>query len=223
MNLSRRQLLKILPATALFPGLVSTAFAMPAGIAENGNTTHLASAPQLRHYLRTGFLDTALLRGIASVAAPWPNRHITPLHLAASQGDLPRLDEMVAQLQALRGQALIIVVDASQSLWFDEALRELGASVLARGEHAVSADGHSRHHWMSAYRTACETAIDRRTGWCRAPASAWGALLGASLTRAGDGHGTESETSPFTAALTARAHPATDAPSRRLVSLVTRI
>lgn len=131
-------------------------------------------APALRDGIQSGIGSVAANRGATSI------RNVE-LHAFASC-HAPRLDALVEQLRPWRGKVLLGAVSAHHAFWLDEALRELGAAWMHRGEHAVMSQGPSRHHLTIACRDSERAGILSFSGWNRSPAREWGALLGGGMT-----------------------------------------
>lgn len=127
-------------------------------------------APALRDGIQSG------IRSVVASCAAATLRNVE-LHALASR-DAPRLDALVEQLRSWRGKVLLGAVSAHNAFWFDEALRELGAAWMHRGEHAVMSDGASRHRLTIACRDPGRVGMLSFSGWNRSPAREWGALLG---------------------------------------------
>lgn len=228
MTVSRRQWLMMAAGMAgagFLPlrhaGLSAAAIAAPAG-------TPVPASPSLHLVLSASALDPALRRGIESVAGT--GVRVQSLILPAlGHEKAPRLDELVEQLRPWRGHTLLGSVAAHQNMWFDEALRVLGAAVLSRGEHTLQADGRSRHHLMSASGHSEHMEVQRSTGWSDAPVHAWAMVLGADLAACALKQGASTPQLPLADLQNLPppidAHLAAGVPtrSRHFISFVTRI
>lgn len=100
---------------------------------------------------------------------------------ALGSREAPRLDALVGQLRRLRGEVLLGAVCAHHTVSFDEALRELGAAWMLRGEHAALAAGPSRHRLAIARAAPGQGEVLYLGGWNHSPAREWQAILGAGM------------------------------------------
>ena len=125
---------------------------------------------------------SALHAGIQSAVAAYGATMIANVEVPAlASFGAPRLDALVAQLWPLRGQVLLGAVAADHALLLDEALRELGAAWLHRGEHVSMNDGASRHRMSIAHRNSGRVEVQHLSGWLDARSPRWEASLGADM------------------------------------------
>lgn len=167
MKVSRRQWLALAAGTVASGSLPIDLFGLPAAAAELD-----ASIPvRLCLLLEAGDISLPLRRGIEAIAG-------AALGASGLRNESARLDKLVEELQRWQGHTLMGMVPAHRALLVDEALRELGAAWLSRGEHVQLADGYSRHHLKSSTTRSGHVEILRVDGVQHCRATQWAELLG---------------------------------------------
>jgi hypothetical protein len=154
--------------------LGTSAILLPAVAAQASPSTK-ATAPVL--WLEADALAPAVRAGftevIGTVAPVQPQRH-------SATSAAPFL-AMVSRMSAWRGRLVAGVLPAHRAFWLDESVREVGGAWLARGEHALTADGASRHHTTVTLRHPDGMQAVHRQGQSLAPAQEWARALGQGL------------------------------------------
>lgn len=219
MKLSRRQWLTLAAGAGASALLPIDVFARPAAAGTDD------TAPvRLCLFLDADGLTDPLRRGIEAIAGAMPA--IADIRLSTiDPATVPmRLDRLVEQLHQWRGHVLLGAVTAQRALVLEEALTELGAAWLSRGEHVQSSAGPSRHRLISSAVRAGQVEFERSGSVQHASPARWAEALGRNMAvRA---------LAPWSAApLLPVAPPASPAapghtaapPSTRIVSLITRI
>lgn len=167
MKVSRRQWLKLAAGLVASGSLPIDLFGLPVAAAERDGPPPAG----LCLFLEAGEINLPLRRGIEAIAG-------AAMGSTGPRNESARLDKLVEELQLWRGHTLLGMVPAHRALLLDEALRELGAAWLSRGEHVQLADGYSRHRLMSSSNRSGQVEISRVDGCQHCGATQWAELLG---------------------------------------------
>lgn len=174
MSVSRRQWLKLAAGSVASGSLPVDLFGLSAAAAERDGVPPAG----LCLLLEAGEFNLPLQRGIEAIAG-------AKLDSTGPRNESARLDKLVEELQLWRGHTLLGMVPEHRVLLLDEALRELGAAWLSRGEHVQLAEGYSRHRLMSSTTRSGNVEILRVDGCQHCSSTQWAELLGMGMaTRA---------------------------------------
>lgn len=218
MKISRRQWLKRATAVAVCNLLPMGLFASPAAAIAKS----VPIPGGLGLLLEAGDINLPLRRGIEAIAG-------TTLGTSGPRNDFARLDKLVEELRLWRGGTLLGMVPAYRALLLDEALRELGAIWLSRGEHVQLPDGNSRHRLMSSSTRSGQVEILRVEGCQHCSAAQWAELLGTGMAKHAMFPGSAAPVLPLLAHIGSSTScqqispAAAPAVSSRFISFVTRI